>query len=124
MDPARSVDRRRIGRHAFEMDPFEPLGPVSHPFCFFGFLPALFDAPSRDPIRDMDWTAHTFLCRLGDDDRHVQPVLGFSWGFAIRDAVIAPWGPEALSGQEWNAKIPVLAREYPAWSFMTGFAST
>jgi hypothetical protein len=119
----RSTDNASGGA-AFEMDPFEPLGPVSHPFCFFGFLPALFDAPSRDPIPDMDWTAHSFLCRLGDGERQVHPVLGFSWGFVIRDAVIASWGPEALSPQAWEAQVPVLAREHPAWSFMPGFADS
>jgi hypothetical protein len=36
------------GGASFEMDPLEPLGPVSHPFAFFGFLPTLFDAPPRD----------------------------------------------------------------------------
>lgn len=119
----RSTDNASGGA-AFEMDPFQPLGPVPHPFCFFGFLPALFDAPSRDPIGDMDWTAHSFLCRLGERDQQVQPMLGFSWGFVIRDVVIAPWGPEALTAQDWDVQVAVLARERPAWSFMPGFAHT
>src|SRR3954468_19470723 len=62
----RSTDGRSAGA-SFEMDPFEPLGPVSHPFAFFGFLPELFDAPSRDPIADIDWLAHAFLCRLNEE---------------------------------------------------------
>ena len=46
----RSTDGASRGA-SFEMDPFEPLGAASHPFAFFGFLPTLFDAPSRDPIQ-------------------------------------------------------------------------
>jgi hypothetical protein len=118
----RSTDNASGGA-AFELDPFEPLGSVSHPFCFFGFLPTLFDAPSRDPIRDLEWTAHSFLCRLGGRDREVQAMLGFAWGFAIRDAVIAPGGPEALTQREWDSHLPILSREHPAWSFVPGFAS-
>src|SRR6201992_3600783 len=30
----------------FQIDPFEPLGEVTHPFCFFGFAPTLFDGTS------------------------------------------------------------------------------
>jgi len=59
----RSSDGDR-GGDEFEIDPYEPLGHVPHPFAFFGFLPTLFDAPSRDPVIDMDWLAHSFLCRL------------------------------------------------------------
>ena len=111
------------GGAAFEVDPFEPLGPTSHPFCFFGFLPALFDAPSRDPIRDMEWVAHAFLCRPGEDEQEVQPILGFAWGFTVRSGVITASGPEALPLQAWEAHLAVLAHAHPTWSFARGSAS-
>jgi hypothetical protein len=109
------------GGASFEMDPFEPLGLVSHPFAFFGFLPTLFDGPSRDPIVDMDWTAHSFLGCLGEYDRTAQAILGFSWGFAIREGMITPRGPAALAPQDWDEHRATLAREHSGWSFTPGF---
>jgi hypothetical protein len=46
---------------SFEMDPFEALGRLTHPFCWFGFAPTLFDAPSRPSRVPLEWTAHSFL---------------------------------------------------------------
>jgi hypothetical protein len=117
----RSTDGASRGA-SFEMDPFEPLGAASHPFAFFGFLPTLFDAPSRDPISDMAWTAHSFLCRLGERTHRTHALLGFSWGFLIRDATITLRGPEPLDPADWDAHRPMLAREYPSWSVAPGFA--
>lgn len=85
------------------MDPFDPFRPVTHPCGFFGFLPTLFDAPSRDEVTDTDWTAHSFLTRLGDGDRNVGALHGFSWGFSIQDGVITPRGPELIGPQDWEA---------------------
>jgi hypothetical protein len=84
-------------------------------------LPTLFDAPSRDPIRDMDWTAHSFLGRLGEGDHKARAILGFSWGFAIRLGTILPRGPEALGPEHWDDHRSTLAREHPGWSFAPGF---
>jgi len=116
----RSTDGSTAGE-SFEMDPFEPLGRVDHPFAFFGFLPTLFDAPSREPLSDMDWTAHSFLCQLGEQDREAQAITGFSWGFFIRDKTITLWGPDPLAPEDWEMHHPVLAREHPRWSFASGF---
>jgi hypothetical protein len=73
------------------------------------------------PIRDMDWIANSFLCDLGEHERHARALLGFSWGFTIRDGTIATSGPNALSSQAWDAHRPVLTRAYPNWSFTAGF---
>lgn len=118
----RSTDAASGGA-SFEMDPFEPLAPVSHPFAFFGFLPTLFDGPSRHATKDIDWTAHSFLTRLGEGERTVEAILGFSWGFAITSGAISPWGPKALEPQDWNEHRAFLAREHPAWSFAPGLAA-
>jgi hypothetical protein len=109
---------------SFEMDPFEPLGPVSYPFAFFGFLPTLFDAPSRETISNMDWTAHSFLCRLAEHRHQTSAILGFSWGFTIDDGTITLRGPEALGSQDWDAHRSTLEREHPGWSFSPGFKDT
>jgi hypothetical protein len=117
----RSTDGASRGA-AFEMDPFEPLGPVGHPFAFFGFLPTLFDAPWRDPVVDMDWLAHTFLCRLTDsyEGRGIAPLAGFAWGFSIRTGEIAPITPEGLPLEAWDSHRSLLASEHPDWSFARG----
>ena len=52
----------------FVIDPFMPLGEISHPFGFFGFAPTHFDAPHTDTeLRHSDFVAHTFLCGLGPE---------------------------------------------------------
>ena len=103
------------GGESFEMDPLEPLGRVDHPFAFFGLLPTLFDAPSRDPIRDMDWTAHSFLC-------HLEEERGRTRSSASRGASSSATEPSLRGGQirsleDWDAHRPVLVREHPRWSF-------
>jgi hypothetical protein len=40
----RSTDGASGGKR-FELDPFELLGQLPHPFCWLGFTPRLFDAP-------------------------------------------------------------------------------
>lgn len=80
----KSTDNTSNGR-AFEMDPFEPFAHFPSPYCYYGFEPTLFDAPSRQEHNELNWVANSFLTYLppGLDDRSVFPVLGFSWGFAI-----------------------------------------
>lgn len=119
----RSTDGASGGK-SFEMDPFTSLGPVSHPFAFFGFLPTLFDAPSREQVRELDWTAHSFLTRFGEGDRTVEAILGFTWGFAMSGGAITPRGPGRLRPQDWDEHLAILTLEYPGWSFAPGFRGT
>jgi hypothetical protein len=56
--------------------------------CRFGLAPTLFDAPSRRSPPDMDWIAHSFLSFVGAQCE-ARALLGFSWGFAVRDGAIA-----------------------------------
>lgn len=118
----RSTDGASGGR-AFEMDPFEPLGPSSHPFCFFGFAPVLFDAPARRCREDLDWTAETFLCfvAMGSDKREARAILGFRWGFSIREKAIALRPPTRLAAPEWSKHRPFLRQEHPTWAFAEGY---
>jgi hypothetical protein len=111
----------------FRIDPFEPLGEVSHPFCFFGFAPTLFDAPHRDHGEDMDFLAHSFLCGLGsaplEPDREVDAVLGFSWGFSVREGAIEIEGPRVLAPADWDRHGEYLRAAHPGWEFAPGFAA-
>jgi hypothetical protein len=118
----RSTDNASGGSE-FEMDPFEPVGPSSHPFCFFGFAPILFDAPARRSREDMDWRAETFLCfvRMGASRREARAILGFGWGFSIRRKAISLTPPARLSPAEWNEHRAFLRREHPGWAFASGY---
>jgi hypothetical protein len=73
------------------MDPFDPFRlykRAPQPYCWYGHTPALFDAPSRDSRRPLDWLAHSFLAvsPLRGERRVVTPLLGFAWGFQVAAA--------------------------------------
>jgi hypothetical protein len=113
----RSTDNRSGGSD-FEPDPFEPLGDVRHPFCFFGIKPTLFDAPSRDTRADLVWLARSFLTVIGDHRRkEVWALVGFSWGFVIAGGQATLTPPSALDSMAWNDQLPTLATAYPDWTF-------
>jgi hypothetical protein len=90
------------GGSRFELDPYEPLGALSHPFCWFGLRPTLFDAPSRESRSDMDWTAHSFLAFVAAT-RTASAILGFSWGFAIAEGQIRIEPARPLDSAGWDA---------------------
>jgi hypothetical protein len=115
----RSTDGAARGQ-LFELDPFEPLGRTPHPFCWFGFSPTLFDAPSRPVRAPMDWTAHSFLAFVAAE-RLVRPLLGFSWGFAIRDGSIVLDTPAFLEAEAWAAHLPMLEDGHSEWTFDSGY---
>lgn len=105
---------------SFEMDPYEPLGILPHPFCWFGFAPTLFDAPSRGMLDDMEWAAHSFLSFIGGP-HEACAILGFSWGFVVREQAIAVEEVAPLTPETWDAHLPLLRREHPAWRFTSGY---
>jgi hypothetical protein len=109
----------------FQIDPFAPLGAASHPFAFFGFAPTLFDAPHDDGRLDSDFIAHSFLCGLGGEllalRKEARAVLGFSWGFSIRDRRIENFGPAALGPGDWDRHRDYLRENHEGWSFAPGF---
>lgn len=116
----RSTDNQTAGRE-FEIDPYEPLGRTAHPFCWFGLTPTLFDAPSRRSVPDtFEWIAQSFLGFIGGP-RQACAILGFSWGFAVREREIVIRPIEPLSDVDWDGRLPVLRREHPLWDFAPGF---
>jgi hypothetical protein len=108
----------------FHADGFEPLGPLPHPFGFYGVSPTLFDAPHYDG-ENFDFLAHTFLCGLGGElleFRHeALAVLGFTWGCRKRGPEIEFHPVEALSPESWDSHQSYLARRFPNWTFPPGF---
>lgn len=125
----RSTDNAFQGE-TFEMDPFDPFElyeRVPTPYCWYGTLPTLFDAPARDERVHLDWVAHSFLAvsPARGNRRIVTPLLGFSWGFHIADdgnvtlQDIAP-----LTAADWQLHLPYLRETYPEWQFRAMLAIT
>ena len=116
----RSTDNASSGT-AFDMDPARFFEDSPAPFCFYGFAPIFFDAPSRDDRRPLDWLAHAFLAFVPRDrgaTKAAVPLVGFSWGFRIdtREAItLAPMAQ--LSVRDWLGHVPYLETTYPAWQF-------
>jgi hypothetical protein len=108
------------GGSQFEMDPYEPLGTLPHPFCWFGPTPTLFDAPSRRTRADMDWVAHSFLSFIGKP-QEARAILGFNWGFLLRDQEVSIEPVAPLAPSEWDAHLPLLRRQHPSWQFASGY---
>lgn len=118
----RSTDNHSGGT-AFEMDPLEILGEVSHPFCFFGIKSTLFDAPARGTREDLDWVCHSFLCHIAvRKTREVHALTGFSWGFVVFGGSGTPTPASPLAS--WDEHLPLLREAYPDWSFAPGYRTT
>ena len=124
-----STDNTFQGRK-FEMDPFDPFKLYEHapsPYCWYGILPTLFDAPSRDERVRLDWVAHSFLAvsPLRGDRRIVTPLLGFCWGFHVSDDGSVVLDPiTSLSTADWESHLSYLYDCYPEWSFTEMLATT
>jgi len=118
----RSTDNAFQGKK-FEMDPFDPFNLYERapsPYCWYGVLPTLFDAPSRDERVRLDWVAHSFLAVSPPrgNRRVVTPLLGFSWGFHISDDGQVTLDPiAALTASDWWSHLPYLRECYPEWQF-------
>jgi hypothetical protein len=117
-------DDNESGGERFEMDPLAFLGDLPHPYCWLGLNPTLFDAPSRSPRVDMDWTAHSFLCVPDDvgNGLEARPLLGFSWGFVAQGGEISLVPPEVLDGDAWDVHLDTLRTRHPGWHFSPGIA--
>jgi hypothetical protein len=116
-----------FGSGGFRIDPFAPLGDVSHPFGFYGFSPTMFDAPHTDVEADSEFVAHCFLCGLGGEllemRREAVAVLGIRWGFRRRGARFESFGLDALSAADWDRHRDYLASAFPGWTFAPGFSA-
>jgi hypothetical protein len=114
----RSGDNASAGAE-FEMDPFSLFADADSPYCFYGHLPTLFDAPGRGHRNDMAWLAHSFLAAspLRAQARLVSPVAGFCWGFDFLGGEVTIRQPAALTPADWRAHLPLLRTSFPRWQF-------
>lgn len=110
------------GGTAFDLDPLALFRDIPTPFAFFGIKPVLFDAPFREQRHDLRWEAETFLCVVPDAvmSRSVHPVVGFRWGFALRDGALSLRDTTPLDGAAWAPHVALLAAAYPTWAFAPG----
>ncbi|MGH3318012.1 MAG: hypothetical protein ACRDO0_17865 [Nocardioidaceae bacterium] len=112
----------------FRIDPFDLFEESTAPFAWYGFRPALFDAPSRWREGAVRWEAHSFLT-IGPwdvDRRLVVPLVGFAWGYdqdslgeGLRLSPLRLLGPT-----DWDSHRSSLAGRFPAWTFDEGGHST
>lgn len=96
---------------------------LDSPFGAFGVAPTFFDAPANPDHETEDWIAETFLAICPDIGRtpRVAALLGFRWGYQLRNRQPTPLPVEALDASAWDAHLPLLHTEYPRWTFDAGF---
>jgi hypothetical protein len=112
------------GAQETSIDQFPIHGDVDTPFAEFGYAPALFDAPANPDHVTEDWIADTFLAVCPDiaRSRRVAALLGFRWGYALRERRPTPLPLAASTAAAWDAHLPLLRQHYPTWEFLPGFA--
>jgi hypothetical protein len=117
-----STDNESEGER-FELDPFALFGDAPTPYCWYGALPVLFDAPSRPVRQRLEWVAHSFLATTPLDEvaqlkpRRVVPLVGFSWGFTDDGSIVNLHDLAVLTNGEWEAHLDLLRETYPWWNF-------
>ena len=107
----------------FESDPTSLFRGVSTPYAFFGVKPTLFDAPFRESKYEMTWEAHSYVGFTPDAvmTRRVRAAAGFSWGFTVANGVVTISDSAPLRASTWDSHLPELRREFPDWTFDTGY---
>ncbi len=106
------------GDHAWVDVPpnFQGLG---IPFLSFGPCPVLFDAPASTES-DVHFVADAFLTASPDGlmSRRSQPCFGARWGYSTRkDSDPEILQPTLLDVAHWREAIPILAEQFPEWTF-------
>jgi hypothetical protein len=126
----RSTDNASRGE-AFEIDPLALFGDVRTPYYWYGTEPTLFDSPCRVDRTAMEWRSRSFLATTPIAEvvqlkpRRVVPLVGFGWGFDIRDDGTVELSPlTSLGNPDWAEVLPVLKIEYPEpfWTFADSLA--
>lgn len=105
---------------AWEMDPVPMTAGLNTPFCWFGSDPRLFDAPAREGVREIDWTARSFLAYIEDGlmSKVVHPILAFEWGFEIHDGEKTIKPLKQLGTDPWNEHRAFFTEQFPGWKFI------
>lgn len=107
----------------FELDPFALFGDAPNPYCWYGQRPTLFDAPSREVRKPLEWIAHSFLAAtplrevMELKPRRVVPIVGFSWGFTDSGSDVSLYEVIQLPDVAWDSHLDLLRTSYPLWWF-------
>jgi hypothetical protein len=88
------------------------------PYLTFGVEPGFFDAPANTK-QNVLWRAWTFLTQTPDTvmTAVVEPVCGFTWGYDVRDGVVAPTELLAATEDDWLRLRDDLRERLPGWTF-------
>lgn len=106
--------------HKWNHDPIPITSDLNTPFIYFGTAPTLFDAPFRTHRTDMNWTCWSFLTYITDSvmTKHVHPILGFEWGFAIEDGSVRIKVLRMVDvGEAWETQRELLEGKFDGWRF-------
>jgi hypothetical protein len=113
----------QTGRQETSVDLFPIAAHLGSPFAVFGSAPTMFDAPANPDHETENWLADTFLAVCPDvgRTRRVAALLGFRWGYALRERrarslPVEPVGPDA-----WDQYLPLLRDRFADWEFLPGF---
>ncbi|MCJ1410618.1 hypothetical protein MMC19_004704 [Ptychographa xylographoides] len=103
----------------YEMDEPPALRGLDTPFIVYGVKPTLFDSPCTDDRPEDDWRAQSFLCYLEDAlmTRHVKPLVAFTWGYDLNGGSVSVKKAEVLGLEAWDARLDLLKKKYPSWTF-------
>jgi hypothetical protein len=113
------------GEESTSIDVFPNASQTESPFAVFGFAPTMIDAPGPNPPRANEtWTAETFLAVCPDvaRSRRAAALLGFRWGYTLRDMRATPFAAEQTGPEAWNGHLEYLREQFPTWEFVPGFA--
>ncbi|MGC8506492.1 MAG: hypothetical protein ACP5NK_07300 [Thermoplasmata archaeon] len=111
------------GETDFSVDIAGQFQEFSNPFCYYGYKPKHYDAPSMNDPHVRVWKAYTFLCPLSlsstKEYRKIIPLAGFTWGYTMSHGK-----PESLlelltaGRDDWNLVKGNVSSQYPQWEFM------
>lgn len=115
----RSGEPSAVSAAPWEMDPIPILAGLNTPFAWFGPEPKLFDAPMRTGVQELDWTCHSFLTYIEDGlmSKDVKPVLGFEWGFELRNGKPKLKVLRELQLSSWDEQLDLLESSFTGWKF-------
>jgi hypothetical protein len=107
-------------------DKYPSFQDIDFPFCSFGFLPSIYDAPATwnpNKRKNSTWTADTFLTTfpiLSRENEKIQWICGFKWGYYFdNDPTLPKLIPLSVTdGDSWNKKLPFLKEQTKTWRFM------
>jgi len=65
-------------------------------------------------------TAQSFLAFIGEPHQ-VRAILGFSWGFVVREQAVVIEDAAPLAADTLAAHLPLLRDAHPSWRFASGY---